>query len=85
MAKKTAKKKSDKAYPISYDTIYCLTLKNTGGGGEGSTFGVLYNLVQAEIDRIDSGDADEATLKSLLIIRSKLESEYTKGGKLCLQ
>lgn len=79
MAKKKARKKSEKAYPISYDTIYCLTLKNTGGGGENSTFGVLYNLVQEEIDRIDSGNADESTLEALLIIRSKLEAAYGKG------
>jgi hypothetical protein len=80
MAKKKAKKKSEKAYPISYDTIYCLTLKNTGGGGENSTFGVLYNLVQQEIERIDNGESDESTLTALLIIRSKLEAAYTKGG-----
>lgn len=77
--KPKAKKKSD--IPFSYTNVYCLTLFNTGphGGDEGCTFGVLRDLVDAEIDRIDRGESIDRDLKALLVIRDKLEVEFNKG------
>lgn len=79
-SKKQEPKKSD-ATPFSYANIYCLVLKNTGphDGDDGCTFGVLFDLVQREIDRIDRGEVGDGQLKSLLIIRERLIVELEKG------
>lgn len=81
MAKKKTRRKSEMALPVSWDNIYCLTLKNTGpfDGPEGMSFAVLMNLVEAEIDRIDRGESDDTHLKTLLVIKGKLDLEFDKG------
>lgn len=75
-----AKKKSETT-PFSYSNIYCLVLKNTGphDGDEGTTFGVLLDLVEAEIARIDRGESIDTHLKALLVIRDRMLVEWTKG------
>lgn len=81
--KKPAKreKKKSETTPFSYSNVYCLVLKNTGphDGDEGTTFGVLLNLVEAEIDRIDRGESGDGHLKALLVIRDRMMVEFDKG------
>ena len=79
MAKR--KKNLSEITPFSYSNIYCLVLKNTGphDGDEGTTFSVLLNLVESEIDRIDRGEGNASTLKALLVIRDRLHVEFEKG------
>lgn len=84
MAKKKPVKRPQKkseTTAFSYSNVYCLVLKNTGphGGDEGTTFGVLMRLVNAEIDRIDRGEADDRDLKALLVIRDRMYVEFEKG------
>ena len=78
MAKKKAKRKSD-SVGFSYPRVYTLVLYNTDDSDSGSTFGTLTQLVQDEIDRIDSGEIDDGHLKSLLVIREQLIVEFDKG------
>jgi hypothetical protein len=77
MAKKT-KKKSD-GVGFSYPRVYTLVLHNTGNSDHGSTFSVLSQLVQDEIDRIDRGEIGDGHLKQLLVIRAQLDVEFDKG------
>lgn len=76
MAKKY--KKSESA-TYSYPRVYSLVLWNTGEEDHGSTFAVLSQLVNDQIDRIDRGEADDSDLHSLMIIRDQLEEEFEKG------
>jgi hypothetical protein len=78
MAKKTPKKKSDGG-GFSYPRVYTLVLYNTNNSDHGSTFGVLSQLVQEEIDRIDRCEIDADHLKQLLVIREQLIVEFDKG------
>lgn len=78
MAKKKAKAKSASA-TYSYPRVYSLVLWNTGGEPHGSTFAVLYQLVNEQIEKIDRGEADESELKPLMIIRDQLDEEFEKG------
>ena len=78
MPKKKAKKKSD-GVGFSYPRAYTLVLYNTDDSDHGSTFAVLSQLVQEEIDRIDSGKIDDGHLKQLLVIREQLVVEFDKG------
>lgn len=73
-----AKKKSD-GVGFSYPRVYTLVLYNTGDGDEGSTFAVLSQLVDEEIDRIDRGEIADDHLKPLLVIREQLIVEFDKG------
>jgi hypothetical protein len=85
MAKKKptakAKKRSQLALPVSYETTYALVLRNGQPGDGGCTLGILVKLVNDAIDRIDSGDVreyDEARLKGLLVIKEQLMVEFFK-------
>jgi len=78
MAERKTKRKSD-GVGFSYPRTYTLVLYNTDGSDHGSTFGVLSQLVQEEINRIDRGEIDDSHLKQLLVIREQLIVEFDKG------
>jgi hypothetical protein len=76
---KRSKTRSEKALPIQYDVTYTLVLKNTGGGSEGCTYGVLCELVEDAIRNIDAGaSATEEKLQALLVIQEQLSVEFNK-------
>jgi hypothetical protein len=78
MPKKKAKLKSE-SVTYSYPRVYSIVLWNTGEEDHGSTFGVLRQLLWEEIARINSGEADESSLKSLMIILDQMDEEFEKG------
>ena len=68
-----------KSLVISYDTDYTLVLKNNGDGYAGCTYGVLVELVDDAIRRMDVyGEGELSTLQSLLVIQEQLRVEFNK-------
>jgi hypothetical protein len=88
MAKKKptakAKKRSQLALPVSYETTYALVLRNGQPGDGGCTLGILLGLVNDAIDIIDAcpdhiyGKEQQGRLKGLLVIKEQLEVEFFK-------
>jgi hypothetical protein len=88
MAKKKptakAKKRSQLALPVSYETTYALVLRNGQPGDGGCTLGILVKLVNDAIDIIDAcpdhyyNKEVRERLKGLLVLKEQLMVEFFK-------